>query len=254
MWTCKNCDADVESTFEICWSCGATREGVADPGFDPEREGIIGPEEFMAAQDARAKEELVVLGTFWSAPEAHILRSRLEAEGIPALVEDDLATTTTWGNLNIGGGVKLAVPQSRAEQARRILDQDKEASKHLSPDEDRISAVPLPPPDLPDEEVERTADDMTNHAYRSAILGLPQFLACGAPLFFAPTAWIVLFVLPLIVPGYSLYWLYRARQSSDQLSPAGRRRYLVALVIDVGCFGMIFLALVVRIAALIAEW
>jgi hypothetical protein len=33
MWTCPNCSANVESSFEVCWSCGTTDEGVVDPTF-----------------------------------------------------------------------------------------------------------------------------------------------------------------------------------------------------------------------------
>ncbi len=33
MWTCANCGSTVEAAFDVCWSCGTSRDGVADPSF-----------------------------------------------------------------------------------------------------------------------------------------------------------------------------------------------------------------------------
>ncbi len=33
MWTCKKCGAKVDSTFDVCWSCGTSVDGVEDPNF-----------------------------------------------------------------------------------------------------------------------------------------------------------------------------------------------------------------------------
>ena len=33
MWTCPKCDAKVDPSFEVCWRCGTSPEGVEDPGF-----------------------------------------------------------------------------------------------------------------------------------------------------------------------------------------------------------------------------
>jgi hypothetical protein len=33
MWTCKKCGAKVDPSFDVCWSCGTTRDGVEDPTF-----------------------------------------------------------------------------------------------------------------------------------------------------------------------------------------------------------------------------
>mgnify|MGYP001600064856 CR=1 FL=1 len=32
-WTCPHCRTDVNAEFEVCWSCGTTVEGQADPSF-----------------------------------------------------------------------------------------------------------------------------------------------------------------------------------------------------------------------------
>ena len=33
MWVCKKCREQIEDSFDVCWSCGTTREGVEDPSF-----------------------------------------------------------------------------------------------------------------------------------------------------------------------------------------------------------------------------
>jgi hypothetical protein len=122
MWTCPSCGAEVDDGFEVCWGCGSTPEGDVDPGFHAETEGIITEQEFQAEQAARAQENLVTLATFWSVPEAHMLRSRLEAEGVHAVVADELSTAMTWGTLNSQGGIKVQVAERDLTRAREVLD------------------------------------------------------------------------------------------------------------------------------------
>ena len=33
MWTCSNCQKSVEDSFEVCWNCGTSKDGVEDPAF-----------------------------------------------------------------------------------------------------------------------------------------------------------------------------------------------------------------------------
>src|SRR4051794_799306 len=33
MWTCPKCREKVDESFEVCWSCGTTPEGIEDPDF-----------------------------------------------------------------------------------------------------------------------------------------------------------------------------------------------------------------------------
>jgi hypothetical protein len=35
MWTCPKCGTKVDPSFDVCWSCGTTPEGVEDPTFVP---------------------------------------------------------------------------------------------------------------------------------------------------------------------------------------------------------------------------
>ena len=40
MWQCAKCGESVEDSFDVCWSCGTSSDGVEDPSFqnaeDPE--------------------------------------------------------------------------------------------------------------------------------------------------------------------------------------------------------------------------
>ncbi len=33
MWTCPKCGSKVDPSFEVCWNCGTTAQGVTDPTF-----------------------------------------------------------------------------------------------------------------------------------------------------------------------------------------------------------------------------
>src|SRR5262249_48930021 len=33
MWTCPKCHSKVDPSFEVCWNCGTTEDGVEDPSF-----------------------------------------------------------------------------------------------------------------------------------------------------------------------------------------------------------------------------
>lgn len=37
-WTCLLCGEEVSGDFNVCWSCGATRDGAADPEFERDAE------------------------------------------------------------------------------------------------------------------------------------------------------------------------------------------------------------------------
>ena len=33
MWTCPKCATKVDPSFDVCWNCGTTADGVEDPDF-----------------------------------------------------------------------------------------------------------------------------------------------------------------------------------------------------------------------------
>jgi hypothetical protein len=58
--------------------------------------------------------------------EAHIAKSRLDAEGIPAFIADEHTINMQWLYSNALGGVRLQVPEPFAETALNILNEDRE--------------------------------------------------------------------------------------------------------------------------------
>lgn len=58
--------------------------------------------------------------------EAHLARARLESEGIPAFVADEHTINMQWLYSNALGGVRLQVPESWAEAAVAVLEEDRE--------------------------------------------------------------------------------------------------------------------------------
>ena len=39
MWQCVKCHEQIEDSFDTCWRCGATKEGVEDPDFKGKQTG-----------------------------------------------------------------------------------------------------------------------------------------------------------------------------------------------------------------------
>jgi hypothetical protein len=35
MWTCPKCGTKVDPSFDVCWNCGTSADGVEDPTFAP---------------------------------------------------------------------------------------------------------------------------------------------------------------------------------------------------------------------------
>src|ERR1700677_581944 len=33
MWQCPKCRSKVDDSFDVCWSCGTTPDGIEDPDF-----------------------------------------------------------------------------------------------------------------------------------------------------------------------------------------------------------------------------
>jgi hypothetical protein len=120
MWMCSKCREEVDDDFEVCWNCGTTREGEEDATFRPDVEGVMDDKTYAQDLAARQDEQFVTVAVFGNAPEAHMVRSRLEAEGIRAYVMDELATTTL-GFLTPPDGIPLQVAERDAARARSIL-------------------------------------------------------------------------------------------------------------------------------------
>ena len=66
-------------------------------------------------------EKIITIHHFNLASEAMIVRGRLESEGIPCMIQNELIAQVAPFYSNAFGGVKLQVNESDAEQAIEIL-------------------------------------------------------------------------------------------------------------------------------------
>jgi hypothetical protein len=85
---------------------------------------------------------LITLGRYLDPWEAHVLRARLEAEGIPAYVSNDSHVLANWSLSYALGGAALQVPAEQEAAARAIL-QDY-ASGALEADLDAQEGIDVP--------------------------------------------------------------------------------------------------------------
>lgn len=67
---------------------------------------------------------LVTVASYWLPYEAHLARSKLEAQGIPAALADEHTIEAQWLFANALGGVKVMVHPLYADAARAILAAD----------------------------------------------------------------------------------------------------------------------------------
>ena len=62
-----------------------------------------------------------IVDRYVNAIEAHIVRGRLEAEGIPAVVGNEHLVTQNWLLSSVTGGVVVRVPAEMLEDARAVI-------------------------------------------------------------------------------------------------------------------------------------
>ena len=117
MWTCPKCGTKVDPSFEVCWSCGTSMDGVEDPGF-------------FTADDAKAQAPLpsaeesahLITVTSCSKPaEALAIRLQLEAAGIPVFLADEFTISMDWLLSNAIGGIKVQVAEADVLRACEVL-------------------------------------------------------------------------------------------------------------------------------------
>jgi hypothetical protein len=233
MWTCPNCKTEVEPEFDVCWSCGTSRDGEVPPAFNPELDGMIGAEQYEAEIEAKRHDDLVTVATFLNAAEAHLARSRLEAEGIPACVMEEL-TGTMWGLVH--SGTPLRVPQSYVERAQAALENCETRTQQageIQPEHRVIAAevrqgtraeiptavqvpiltaVQVPTEEEPDSSQTETPMLLVARAYEAALIGL------------------LIFFLPVHL--YSVYLLFGAARLPGDLDATGQRKFTIAICVD----------------------
>ena len=134
MWKCPRCAAPVDDEWEVCWSCGTSIDGEEDPYFGTEDEEEEEAPDFGAKDEEGAFEaepggaaeadpepiRLVTVASFPVAWQAHVAKSRLEAEGIPCLLEDEYVAAVFA--IERFAWVKLQVTAEDAETAHALLE------------------------------------------------------------------------------------------------------------------------------------
>ena len=77
-----------------------------------------------------SKSDFVVVCTVQGEPAAHIIKSHLESEGIPAFIQKESLGMVYGLTIDGLGQVKILVPREFAEDAKRIIEpQDIEQSE-----------------------------------------------------------------------------------------------------------------------------
>jgi len=70
------------------------------------------------------QENLVTIATYSQPYEAHLAQQRLRQAGIPAFIANEHTISINWLYSNALGGVQVLVPEDRAEDARRVLNEN----------------------------------------------------------------------------------------------------------------------------------
>ena len=65
--------------------------------------------------------KLVTVYRTFSSADAQLIRSRLEAAEIPAIVSDELASLSMEGYSMSTGGIRVQVPEEEEENARELI-------------------------------------------------------------------------------------------------------------------------------------
>jgi hypothetical protein len=120
MWQCPKCRSHVDDSFEVCWSCGTTPDGIEDPDF-------VTADEAAPVDDQVAEKEPGFddgLGDFAGMPvpdlaecstsrdtiEAKFIADQLMEQGIPAIAE------SRDGNVSAGLWKPEYAPKVRVRQ------------------------------------------------------------------------------------------------------------------------------------------
>ena len=103
MWRCPKCHSKVDDSFDVCWSCGTTPDGIEDPDFvaADEAEPIANEEipEGTTLDDPLADfagtplPDLVECYMAGDTIEAKFIADRLMEQGFPAIAD--------WININM---------------------------------------------------------------------------------------------------------------------------------------------------------
>ena len=129
----------LEELGQRLYALSAYKEALElDPDFTEAEENLTNLKAEFAAYN-----NLVTIATFSHPTEAYIPKTKLESEGIWAVVMDGDTVAANWLYSNAIGGVKLRVKAEDVEQALEILDREAEPlewdeEEFGEPDEEEI--------------------------------------------------------------------------------------------------------------------
>jgi hypothetical protein len=83
--------------------------------------------------------KLVTIATFDFPPEAEAMRLLLEAEGFEVFVTDDQFVGTNWFVTNAVGGAKIQVIDSKADLARKFVEQTRKNTREAALDKPDVT-------------------------------------------------------------------------------------------------------------------
>jgi hypothetical protein len=115
---------------------------------------------------------MLTVATFSKPEEAHMLRLRLEAGGVPAFIQDENMVQTDWLYSNAIGGVRVQIDEDDADRAKEILQ------------DPGIEAEPVGMPSCPKCSSTKTAPDELPRR-----LSFLSMMLAGIPLLFSKTRW-----------------------------------------------------------------
>jgi Putative prokaryotic signal transducing protein len=97
MWTCPKCGSKVDASFDLCWSCGTSRDGVEDPSFTSADDVVPTtspletdvPEDELSPQPLEPLSDLVECYRALDLMQAKFLADKLVEQGIPAIADTE---------------------------------------------------------------------------------------------------------------------------------------------------------------------
>jgi hypothetical protein len=130
MWECLECGEEVDEDFDVCFNCGADRNGEPDPAFvhaddagafhDPARDTDPPLDDDPVADELAASiEHLKECYEAQSVTEAEFVAARLREEGIPAVADhhDNNTFLGGWRPTQWGYGPRVRVRPVDLERA-----------------------------------------------------------------------------------------------------------------------------------------
>ena len=138
MWRCPKCRSKVEDSFDLCWSCGTTRDGVEDPNFttadqtgaieDPAADLDVPLDDSLEDFAGIPLPDLAECFMAESTIEAKFVADRLMEQGIPAVADSHDINMVMGGfrPLMWGYGPKVRVLPKDLIRARTwVIDYEK---------------------------------------------------------------------------------------------------------------------------------